>query len=674
MVSELVHVVSTCNSKIPFISLVDGLEERDIDHQGVQEEGPGLGLVCHLLSLPKIPDLSNDINALLQNAVSQCSFRINDRGNGKTWSVELLMKDVPIRGSLDKYTDDSALVLFSYDAFTFTHTVAQKEVLKLFLNDWTAIGHLFSSVIVFSHHYCHPSYALASRVRVLSYNYKSITIQYGTEFALSVIITWTEEKKFFIRFGRSGKHYSNNAHCLVRHYLIERFNSDPDINDLMHILTDTSVPLQALSRLPNIPLLGVQMQKPSANVDLLFTIVPQNATRFRVFFLSTYCIDVYCREDGHVMVRDGSFSQFEFAKAKSSSIIPIPGFAAFLSKHKDQRQARRFATSEKDNPPSPTIPVPGTALQSGSLFALPHVAYSGANFTVLPHSSLQVLCTPCPNPINTQHSFNGQPMSCPLEQFLSVALSRRYLNKCSAITESVTKTTLTQSADAFDASLASAVATKSLQLVCQPHPQDMRRLVMKIAPREQSMENWLSQDLLQVLEKFFEVRVTCAPYRFNAMKSFFNIISAPSPILRDLIQLMKTELFPATLQGFKPKWSMSLCLTTPPTQAITQVGGPSVIIKDKLLIFIQLSPVVYQGAQGNPVISIPLLFDPTKNAVSVLPVAMQHNTTWAQELHMIHNLLSRLGEMNRATENSITYAVKYLMESFSVPGIPGMTT
>jgi len=649
---------------------VDGLEERNIDHQGVQEEGPGLGLVCHLLSLPKIPELSSSINSLLQEAVAQCSFRINDRGNGKTWSVELLMKDCPVRGYLDKYTDDSALIPFSYDAFTFTHTVPQKEVLKCFFNDWTAIGHLFSSVLVFSHHYHHPSYALANRIRVLTYNYKSITIQYGKDLALSVIITWTHEKKFYLRFARSGKHYSNNAHCLVRHYLNERFNSEPDINDLMQILTDTSAPLQALSRLPHIPLLGVQQQKPSANVDLLFTIVPQNPTRFRVFFLSTYCIDVYCREDGRVMIRDGSFSQFEIAKTKSF-IIPIPGFAAFLSKHKDPLEARRFAISEKDNPPSPSIPPPGSA-QSSTLYALPHAAYSGANFTVLPHSSLQVLCTPCPKPTNNHLSFNNRPMSCPLEQFLSVALSRRYLNKCTAITEGIT-TTLPQSADGFDASLASAVATKSLQLVCQPHPQDMRQLVMKIAARDQSMETWPNQDI-QVLEKFFEIRVTCAPYRFNAMRSFFSIISAPTPILKDLIQLMKLELFPQNLPGFKPKWCMSLCLTTPPTQVITQVGGPSIIIKDKTLIFIQLSPFMLQGAQGHPVISVPLLYDPSSNTVKVLPVAMQQNTTWAQELHLINNLLLRLAEMSRPSENSITYAIRYLMETFTVPGMTGVST
>ena len=666
MSSQLVHIVSTCNSRIPFISLIDGLDERGIDHQGVQEEGAGFGLVCNLLSLPEIPDLSDDLNALLQDSVAQCSFRINDRGHGKTWSVELLMKEIPIRGHMDKHTGNSALVIFSYDAFSFTHAIPRKEVLKLFLNDWTAIGHLYSSVLVFSHHYLHPSYALSHRIKVHSYNYKSIVIQYGKDFALSVAVSWTPEKKFLLRFGRFGKSYSNNAHCLVKHYLTERFNSNPDINDLMQLLTDTSVPLQALSRLPCTPLCGVQAQK--ASVDALFTIIPQNPTRFRVYFLSTYCIDIYCREDGRVLFRDGSFSQFDFAKTKSS-LIPIPGLATFLSKHNDPVEVRRFADAEKDNPPSPNFASAGAA-QSGSLHALPHVAYSGANFTVLPHSALQGLCSPYPSPIN-QLSFCNQPMSCLLEQFLSVALSRRHLNKCTASTDNVQMVSLAQSADGADTSLASAVSTATLQLVCQPHPQDMRRLVMKVATVNPNRENWLTQDL-QVLEKFFEFRVTCAPYRFNAMKSFFNIISAPTPILRDLIQLMKIEMFATNMQGFNPKCSMSLCLTSPPIQGITQVGGPCVMIKDKVLIFIQLTRFMYQGVQqGHPVVFVPLLYEPAKKAVSVLSIALQQNSTWSQELGVIQNLLSRLVEVNRP-DTSITYVVRYLMEAYSCT--PGMAT
>ena len=667
MNTELIHVISTCNSRIPFISLIDGLEEKNIDHQGVQEEGPGLGLVCHVISLPKIPDLSNDINLLLQDIVAQCSFRINDRGSGKTWSVELLVKESPVKGSMDKFNGESVLVSFSYDAFTFTHTTAQKEVLKLFLNDWAAIGHLYGPVLVFSHHLNHPSYALASKIKVHSYNYKTITILYGKDFSLSVTISWTAEKKFLFRFGRSGGCYSNNAHSLVRHYLTERFNAEPDINDLLQILTDTSAPLQALSRLPTLPLSGVQAQQ--SGVDLLFTIVPQTPTRLRVFFLSTYCLDIYCREDGCVMIRDGSFSQFDFAKTKVS-IIPIPGLAAFLSKYKATNDARRFADSEKDNPPSPSPHQQNTS-SNPTLNNLPHVAYSGACFTIIPHSSLRMLCSPCAP--SARLTLNNQPMSCPLEQFLSSALSRRFLNKCIAGTNLVNEIHMQQGADGADPSLATAFAASSLQLVCQPHPQTMRQLVMKVAPINANMDNWLHQDL-QILEKFFDVRVSCSPYRFNAMKSFFNIISAPTHILKDLIQLMKVELFPQALQGFNPKCSMSLCLTSPPTQNITQVGGPCVMVKDKVLIFIQLSPFAQQGGQGHPVISVPLLYEIAKNSVSVLHVALQKNTTWSQELQLINNLLGRLSEMNRP-ENNMTYAVRYLMEAFafsssSAPGIP----
>ena len=644
------------------MSLIRQLEEKGISHQCVQEESPGFGQVCHLLTPPSISELNNEVNSLLLDATVQCSFRVVDRGSLKIWSVELLMKGPLVRATMDKNDHGITLVHFSYDAFTATHTTARKDLLKLFLVDWSAVGQLFAIVLVFSRHLNHSTYSLNGRVKVYSYNYKSITILYGKEFSLSVTIAWNEEKKFVLRFGRMGGLYNSNAHWLVRHYLTEKFNTDPNINDLLHVLVDTSAPLQALSRLP---CTAVQHQK--ALADLLFTIVPQTPTHYRVFFLSKYCIDIYCREDGNVMIRDGAFSQFEFAKTKIS-IVPIPGLASFLSKYKDSANIRRFADSEKDNPPSPVFSQESS--QNHGLLQLPYTSYSGANFTVISHAALQLLCTSL-HPKTVRWPINLQAVPCPLEQFLSCALCRSMLNKCVASTEFVNNIAMPQNADGADASLASAFVTRSLQLVCQPHPQDMLKLVIKANPAagSQNIDNWLLDDL-QTIEKFFDLRVTCSPYRQGAMIAFFNMISAPTPILKDLIQLMRIEMYGHQLPGFNPKWSMSLCLTSPPTQAIGQVGGPCVMVKDKVLIFVQLTPLVSHGLQGPPpIIIIPLLFDPTKNLVTVLPVAVKPNTSWGQELQPVAEILRRVSEMGRPNENSITFAVRQLMEAFVIPGM-----
>lgn len=662
-------MVATCSSRIPFISLIDGLEARGIEHQGLQEEGVGLEMVCHFLGLPKPAALHPDVALLIQNALIQCSFRLTIRNNGKLWLVEYVLKDPPLRGYMDKDNGKTVLVFSLYDAFTFTHTMPQKNIFTSFLQDWAAVGFLYGPVVVFAERLQRPDFTLAQRIRVQSYNYKSITIQYGQDFCFCVTINWSQDKKFILRFGRSSKKYNCNAHVLIKHYLTQSFNADPDISKLMQLLVDTCSPLQTLSQLPCCPLPGVQAQK--SPPDVLFALVPQTCTRLRLFFLNTYCLDIYCREDERVMVRDGAFSQFDFAKVKNF-VIPTPGLAKFFSNFKDASDYRIFSDVEKDNPSSP-VSNQQTVNQASSLRDLSQVAsYSGANFTVILHSSLQTVVVAVASLIRP--AFNQKNMFSVLEQFFSAALSRRFLNKCIVATENVNDIPIQQNADGADASLASAFVTRSLQFVCQPHPQDMRRLVMKVnsAAVSQNMDNWVNEDL-QILEKFFEVRVTCSPYRFGAMKSFFNIISAPSPILKDLIQLIKIEMLGSRSPQFYPKWNMSLCLTSPPTQSIASVGEACIMIKDKVLIFVQFSPNAAHTIPGAPpLLVIPLLYEPTKQVIVVLNVALQKNTSATQDLQNINMLLNRMAEVKRqggVVDMSMSGAVRHLMESHVVSGM-----
>ena len=657
-----------CSSRIPFISLIGGLETKGIEHQGLQEEGIGMGFVCHVLGLPKTPGLHSDVNDLIQNALVQCSFRLTNRGGSKLWIVELIMKKAPLQGNMNKDNGNTVVVIYLYDAFTFTYAIPQKDIFVPFLQDWASIGFLYGPALVFSERLRCSDFALAKEIRVHSYNYKSLTIQYGKDFCLYVTVSWSYEKKFILRFGRSSKLHNSNPHVLIRHYLTKNFNSNPDISNLMQTLVDTFAPLQTLGRLPCTPLPGAQIPK---STDLLFTVIPQTSTRLRLFFLNTYCLDIYCREDERVMIRDGAFSQFDFSKIKSF-VIPTPGLAKFFAKFKDSSDSRLFADSEKDNPPSPILNQQ-TMTQSAVLRDLSPVAsYSGTNFTILPHSSMQMLAIAVPSLNRT--SFNNHPMFCVIEQFFSAALSRRFLNKCIISTDCVDNIHIQQNADGADASLASAFVTGSLQFVCQPHPQDMRSLIIKVnsSAVRQNMDTWLNDDL-QILEKFFELRVTCSPYRHGAMKSFFNIISAPSPILKDLIQLIKIELLGSRLSGFFPKWSMSLCLTSPPTLSIASVGDACIMIKDKVLIFVQFSPATPHTLQGpSPIIAIPLLYELSKNMVGVLNVAFQKNISSAQELQAINNLLNRFVEMKRqsgAVDVTMSGAVRHLMEAFVLPGI-----
>ena len=47
---------------------------------------------------------------------------------------------------------------------------------------------------------------------------------------------------------------------------------------------------------------------------------------------------------------------------------------------------------------------------------------------------------------------------------------------------------------------------------------------------------------MQVLERFFELKVVSAPYKANALTAFGRVLGAPVRILKDFVQIMKMEL------------------------------------------------------------------------------------------------------------------------------------
>lgn len=54
-------------------------------------------------------------------------------------------------------------------------------------------------------------------------------------------------------------------------------------------------------------------------------------------------------------------------------------------------------------------------------------------------------------------------------------------------------------------------------------------------------DKWSAEEV-QILEKFFDLKVFCPPYKLNALTAMGRIISAPYRIVKDCIQIMKLEL------------------------------------------------------------------------------------------------------------------------------------
>lgn len=97
---------------------------------------------------------------------------------------------------------------------------------------------------------------------------------------------------------------------------------DLSISALSQVLFDTQAPLNAINKLPTVPMLGLTQRTNTAYQ--CFSILPQSPTHIRLAFRNMYCIDIYCRSRGVVAIRDGAYSLFDNSKIVEG-FYPAPG-------------------------------------------------------------------------------------------------------------------------------------------------------------------------------------------------------------------------------------------------------------------------------------------------------------------------------------------------------------
>jgi mediator of RNA polymerase II transcription subunit 14 len=150
------------------------------------------------------------------------------------------------------------------------------------------------------------------------------------------------------------------------------------------------------------------------------------------------------------------------------------------------------------------------------------------------------------------------------------------------------------------------------------HPTTMQSLHLKIQPVEQYKSQW-TQEELEVLERFFEAKVVCAPYKPNAFLAYGRLLNVLVKVLKDSIQLMKSEMNPDK----SCKWSINWCLTIPPAAPLTMISpGMSAILvlnNTTLLLFLQLTRVSMNlpvGVDPHSTV-VPFLYDMNTNVLKV---------------------------------------------------------
>uniref|UniRef100_A0A4W4HCC3 Mediator of RNA polymerase II transcription subunit 14 n=1 Tax=Electrophorus electricus TaxID=8005 RepID=A0A4W4HCC3_ELEEL len=348
---ELAHLVAMCDTNMPLISLRCELSNMEIPHQGVQVEGDGCTHAIRVLRVPPSKGVSEETRKTLERSLLDCTFRLQGRNN-RTWVAELVFANCPLNSTSNKEQASTRHVYLTYEN-PLSEPVGGRKVVEMFLNDWSSISQLYECVLEFS---CAlpdmPSYlGLFSEIRL--YNYRKLVLCYGNTKGSSVTIQWNSvNHRFHLALGTVGPNSGcSNCHNIILHQLQEMFNKTPNVVQLLQVLSDTQAPLNAINKLPTVPMLGLTQRTNTAYQ--CFSILPQSPTHIRLAFRNMYCIDIYCRSRGVVAIRDGAYSLFDNTKIVEG-FYPAPGLKAFLNMFVDSNQdARRRSVNEDDNPPSP---------------------------------------------------------------------------------------------------------------------------------------------------------------------------------------------------------------------------------------------------------------------------------------------------------------------------------
>uniref|UniRef100_A0A670I0J5 Mediator of RNA polymerase II transcription subunit 14 n=1 Tax=Podarcis muralis TaxID=64176 RepID=A0A670I0J5_PODMU len=411
----LAHIVAMCDTNMPFIGLRMELSNMEIPHQGVQVEGDGFSHAIRLLKIPPCKGTSEETQKALDRSLLDCTFRLQGRNN-RTWVAELVFANCPLSNSTSsREQGPTRHVYLTYES-QLSEPVGGRKVVEMFLNDWNSIARLYECVL----EYFRSLPEIPSHLKVFSevriYNYRKLILCYGTTKGSSISIQWNSaHQKFHISLGTVGPNSGcSNCHNTILHQLQEMFNKSPNVVQLLQVLYDTQAPLNAINKLPTVPMLGLTQRTNTAYQ--CFSILPQSPTHIRLAFRNMYCIDIYCQSRGVVAIRDGAYSLFDNSKIVEG-FYPAPGLKTFLNMFVDSNQdARRRSVNEDDNPPSPIggdmmdslisqlQPQPQSSKQTGAPGAYPLTS---------PPTSYHSTVTPSPSMMHTQSPGTLHPANSP---------------------------------------------------------------------------------------------------------------------------------------------------------------------------------------------------------------------------------------------------------------------
>lgn len=206
----------------------------------------------------------------------------------------------------------------------------------------------------------------------------------------------------------------------------------------------------------------------------------------------------------------------------------------------------------------------------------------------------------------------------------------------------------------------------------QMHPDTMQNLQIKITSLDRSHN--ISQDEIETVERFFELKVISEPFKPDAFMTFARILNVPLKFVKDFIQLMRLELYPD--RGFK--WALNWCLTISPGTMMRTPGpqlpfgmsafvNPATQFHHSVVFFLQLTQL-FQGAppiQGAQQLAFPIIWD---NRTNSLNIPAKDQTMAAMPI--ISTINQILQEAPNRGEFPIYSSIREVLCSDLVPPVP----
>ncbi|XP_048963380.1 mediator of RNA polymerase II transcription subunit 14 isoform X5 [Canis lupus dingo] len=668
----LAHFVAMCDTNMPFVGLRLELSNLEIPHQGVQMEGDGFSHAIRLLKIPPCKGVNEETQKALDRSLLDCTFRLQGRNN-RTWVAELVFANCPLNGTSTREQGPSRHVYLTYENL-LSEPVGGRKVVEMFLNDWNSIARLYECVLEFARSLPDiPAHLnIFSEVRV--YNYRKLILCYGTTKGSSTFLN------MFVDSNQDARRRSVNE---------DDNPPSPIGGDMMDSLISQLQPPPQQQPFPKQP--GSSGAYPLTSPPTSYhSTVNQSPSMMHTQSPG----NLHAASSPSGALRAPSPASFVPTPPPSSHGISIGPGASFASPHgtldpsspytmvSPSGRAGNWPGSPQVSGPSPATRMPGMSPANPSLHSpvpdashspragtssqtlptnmppprkLPQRSWAASIPTILTHSALNILLLPSPTP-GLVPGLAGSYLCSPLERFLGSVIMRRHLQRI------IQQETL----QLINSNEPGVIMFKTDALKCRValSPKTNQTLQLKVTP--ENAGQW-KPDELQVLEKFFETRVAGPPFKANTLIAFTKLLGAPTHILRDCVHIMKLELFPD--QATQLKWNVQFCLTIPPSAPpIAPPGTPAVVLKSKMLFFLQLTQKTSVPPQEPVSIIVPIIYDMASGTTQQADIPRQQNSSVAAPM-MVSNILKRFAEMNppRQGECTIFAAVRDLMANLTLP-------